>query len=136
MKFFLAAKWANHDRSIETTLEIRAKQTIFSHSFSARIFALNSKFEKTYFSIIFTFFNLFSRKKNRVLSKSPVANSIYGQPTHLIFGTVKYTDIFYCTKNQVRGLCVGGDIVILPYNKLLTKFSKKKIDKLLEFPGK
>ena len=39
-------------------------------------------------------------------------------PTHsshnLIFGTVKDTDnIYYSTKNQVRGLCVGGDITIL-----------------------
>ena len=40
--------------------------------------------------------------------------SAYTQPTHLIFGKVKNTDnIYYSTKNQVRGLCVGGDLVIL-----------------------
>ena len=32
----------------------------------------------------------------------------------MIFGTVKDTvSIFYRTKNQVRGLCVGGDMAIL-----------------------
>ena len=41
-------------------------------------------------------------------------NSAYTQPTHLIFGMVKdAANIYYCTKNQVGGLCVGGDIVIL-----------------------
>ena len=35
--------------------------------------------------------------------------------TYLIFGMRKDADnIYYCTKNQVRGLCVGGDMVILP----------------------
>ena len=32
----------------------------------------------------------------------------------MIFGTAKDTNnIFYSTKNQVNGLCVGGDMVIL-----------------------
>ena len=32
----------------------------------------------------------------------------------MIFGMIKDADnIDYCTKNQVRWLCVGGDIVIL-----------------------
>ena len=31
----------------------------------------------------------------------------------LIVGTVKDIDsIFYCIENQVRGLCIGGDMVI------------------------
>ena len=35
-------------------------------------------------------------------------------PTHLIFGKVKDTEnIYYSTKHQVRGLCVGGDMAIL-----------------------
>ena len=36
-------------------------------------------------------------------------------PTHpRTFGTIKYiVSIFYRTKNKVRGLCVGGDMVIL-----------------------
>ena len=35
-------------------------------------------------------------------------------PTHLIFGTVKDTNnIYYSTKNQLRGLCVGGDMAIV-----------------------
>ena len=41
--------------------------------------------------------------------------SAYTQPTDLIFGTV--TDmvrIFYHTKNQVGGLCVGGVSGVLP----------------------
>ena len=30
-------------------------------------------------------------------------------------GIIKDADnIYYCTKNQVRGLCVGGDMAILP----------------------
>ena len=35
--------------------------------------------------------------------------------THLhLFGIIKDADnIYYCTKNQVRGLCVGGDMAIL-----------------------
>ena len=33
---------------------------------------------------------------------------------HLIIGMIKDADnIYYCTKYQVRGLCVGGDTVIL-----------------------
>ena len=36
--------------------------------------------------------------------------SAYTQPTHRIFGMVKDVDnIYYCTKNQMRGFCVGGD---------------------------
>ena len=35
-------------------------------------------------------------------------------PTYLIFGTgIDIVSIFYHTKNQVRGLCVGGNVVIL-----------------------
>ena len=38
-------------------------------------------------------------------------------PTHnplAIFGMVKDADnIYYCTKNQMRGFCVGGDMVRL-----------------------
>ena len=35
------------------------------------------------------------------------------QPTHLIFGRViDIVSMFYLTKNQVRGLCVGGDMAI------------------------
>ena len=34
--------------------------------------------------------------------------------THMIFGRVKDTDnVYYCTKNQMRGLCVDGDMVRL-----------------------
>ena len=41
-------------------------------------------------------------------------NSAYTQLTHLIFGMVKDADnIYYCTKNLVRGLCVGRDMAIL-----------------------
>ena len=41
-------------------------------------------------------------------------NSAYARPTYLIFGRIKDADnIYYCTKNQVRGFCVGGDIVML-----------------------
>ena len=33
---------------------------------------------------------------------------------HLIFSTVNDTDnIYYSTKNQVRELCVGGDMTIV-----------------------
>ena len=33
---------------------------------------------------------------------------------HLIIGMIKDADnIYYCTKYQVRGLCVGGDMLIL-----------------------
>ena len=40
--------------------------------------------------------------------------SAYTQPTDLFFGTIKDTNnIFYGSKNQVRRLCVGGDMVIL-----------------------
>ena len=36
--------------------------------------------------------------------------SAYTKPTHLIFGTViDIVNIFYHTKNQVGGLCVGGN---------------------------
>ena len=45
--------------------------------------------------------------------------SAYTQPTHFIVGTIKDADIiFYSTKNQVRGLCVGGDMVILFFLRL------------------
>ena len=41
-------------------------------------------------------------------------NFAYAQPTLLIFGILKYADnIYYFTKNHVRGLCVGGDMTIL-----------------------
>ena len=47
------------------------------------------------------------RCKNRRVGKFKMTIS---PPTH----TIKDTDnIFYSTKNQVRGLCVGGDMVIL-----------------------
>ena len=40
--------------------------------------------------------------------------SAYTQPTHFIFGRViDIVSIFYLTKNEVRGLCVGGDMAIL-----------------------
>ena len=40
--------------------------------------------------------------------------SAYTQPTHFIFGRViDIVSIFYHTKDQVRGLCVGGDMAIL-----------------------
>ena len=36
------------------------------------------------------------------------------QLSHLIFGMGEYADsIDHCIKNQVRGLCVGGDMAIL-----------------------
>ena len=39
---------------------------------------------------------------------------VISPPTHLIFGRViDIVSIFYLTKNQVRGLCVGGDMAIL-----------------------
>ena len=45
-------------------------------------------------------------------------NFAYTQPTYLIFGMVKgHHNIYYCTKNQVRGWCVGGDIAILLRNE-------------------
>ena len=45
--------------------------------------------------------------------------STYAQPTHLIFGTVKYiVSMCYYTKNHVRGLCVGGDMVSLFFSTL------------------
>ena len=51
------------------------------------------------------------------------------QPTHLIFGTVIYmVSIFYHTTNQVGGLCVGGDLGVLPgkpYRALPKKATKK-----------
>ena len=35
-------------------------------------------------------------------------------PTHSVFGTAKYiSTVFPPTKNQVRGLCVGGDMALL-----------------------
>ena len=35
------------------------------------------------------------------------------RPRTEIFGMVKDNDnIYYCTKNHVRGLCVGGDMAI------------------------
>ena len=35
------------------------------------------------------------------------------EPTDLIFGMTNDADhIYYCTTNQARGLCVGGDMVI------------------------
>ena len=38
---------------------------------------------------------------------------LLGEPTHLIFDMVKDADyIHYCTKNQGRGLCVGGDTLV------------------------
>ena len=40
----------------------------------------------------------------------------YTQPTYVIFGMVKDADniyYMYCAKNQVRGLCAGGDMVII-----------------------
>ena len=41
--------------------------------------------------------------------KNKIHISAYTQPTHLIFGTViDIVSIFYHTKNQVGGLCVGG----------------------------
>ena len=47
-----------------------------------------------------------------VCGKSP--GSIETRPTHQIFRMVKDADnISYCTKNQVCGLCVGGDMIIL-----------------------
>ena len=51
--------------------------------------------------------------------------SAYTPSTHLIFGTVKDTDnIYYSTKNQVRGLYVGGDMAILffgDFTKIISK---------------
>ena len=42
----------------------------------------------------------------------------YARTTYLIFGMIKYADnIYYCTKSQVRGLRVGGDMVLLPWNE-------------------
>ena len=41
--------------------------------------------------------------------------SAYTQPTKMIFGTVlDMVGIFYHTKNQVGGLCVGGVSGVLP----------------------
>ena len=38
----------------------------------------------------------------------------YARPTYRIFGMLKVAgNIYHCTKHQVRGLCVGGDMVIL-----------------------
>ena len=48
------------------------------------------------------------------LHNEKIENSAYTQPTHVIFGMVKDADnIYYCTKNQVRELCVVRDMVIL-----------------------
>ena len=59
----------------------------------------------------FVFYYFLCFEKNAV--KASFHISAYTQPTH-VFSTVKGTDnIFHSTKNQVRGLCVGGDIVIL-----------------------
>ena len=44
--------------------------------------------------------------------------SSYTQPTHLIFGTANdIVGIFYRTKNLVRGLYIGGDMVIGAFKK-------------------
>ena len=48
------------------------------------------------------------------MSFSRLCQAAYTQPTHLIFGSgIDIVSIFYRTKNQVRGLCVGGDMSIL-----------------------
>ena len=40
--------------------------------------------------------------------------STHTKPTHKIFSTVEDNgNIIYYAKNQVHGLCVGGDMVIL-----------------------
>ena len=49
----------------------------------------------------------------------------YTQPTHLIFGIVKYHhNIYYCIKHQMCELCAGVDMVILypPTHKPRTWF--------------
>ena len=50
-----------------------------------------------------------------VCGESPVELKLRLHTTyHLIFGMVKDAgNTYYCTKNHVRGLCVGGDMVIL-----------------------
>ena len=51
--------------------------------------------------------------------------SAYTTPTHLIFGT---ENICYSTKNQGRGLCVGGDMTILFFGSFW-KFRKDRRDR-------
>ena len=53
------------------------------------------------------------RSKTPVWPWNELTNKIhiysYTKPTHLIFGTViDIVSIFYHTKNQVGGLCIGG----------------------------
>ena len=54
---------------------------------------------------------------SRNTSKSPKNKMAISPPTHnprLIFGTgIDIVSIFYRTNNQVRRLCVGGDMAIL-----------------------
>ena len=46
------------------------------------------------------------------------------RPTYLIFGMIKDAENIYDSiKNQVRGLSVGGDRVILPWNKPTNKMT-------------
>ena len=45
---------------------------------------------------------------------------VISPPTHLIFGRViDIFSIFYLTKNQVRGLCVGGDMAFFYFFVIL-----------------
>ena len=52
--------------------------------------------------------------KISAIKKAENACSAYTQSTYLIFGMVKDADNIYCyIKNQVRRLCVGGNMAIL-----------------------
>ena len=56
-----------------------------------------------------------SNIKNQSVVSFPVELKLYLHTIHLlIFGMGKdYHNIYYLTKNQVRGLCVGGEMAIL-----------------------
>ena len=46
--------------------------------------------------------------------KNKIHISAYTKPTQQIYGMLKDAgNTYYCTKNQVRGLCAGGDMDVI-----------------------
>ena len=67
------------------------------------------KIVKLFFSILHLFLGAVRFIRTLFIRTDHI--SAYTQPTHFIFGRlIDIVSIFYLTKTQVRGLCVGGDM--------------------------
>ena len=68
-----------------------------------------------------TFLQIFDKKVTKTKgAKENIYILDFFVPWYLIFGIIKDADnIYYCTKNQVRGLCLGGNMVIIFFGSFL-----------------